>query len=175
MRRGLLVAVLLCAAGAGLLLLSSSRTWVTVHLAGAGQLPGTTSALSGATVSPGARALAVLGLAGAAALPATRGWGRRLVGALLVLAGGVAGSVVAGVLRDPGVAAAAHVTDPVRVELTAGPYAALLGAVLLLVAGVLAVVRGGSWGGLGARYDAPTSPRAPSLWEALDDGHDPTA
>jgi hypothetical protein len=74
------------------------------------------------------------------------------------------------------------------VHLSAWPWAALAGAGLLVVAGLL-LFRTGAAGGLGARFDRPAAEDTgqPSLgrgraadpvaaaWEALDRGEDPTA
>jgi uncharacterized membrane protein (TIGR02234 family) len=171
-------AVLLCLAGAGLLLLALSRSWLSFRLGANPPLPGRTVTASGADLVPGARALALLGLAGVAAVPATRSWGRVFVGLLLVAAGAGAGVAVLRAVVDPGpavvrVVADVHVTDDVG--LGPWPYAALLGALLLVAAGLLTAVRGRAWSGLGARYDAPTQPKKESLWDALDRGDDPTA
>ena len=180
MRRGLVVAVLLCLAGAALLLLATSRTWLSVTSAAVPPLPARTVTVEGAMLAPGVRALALLGLAGVAALPATRAWGRLAVGALLALAGGLAGVLVVRVLADPPGAidaADVHLTGELP-GLGGWPYVGLLGAALLLAAGVLTVVRGRTWSALGSTYDAPTAPAAakePSAWDALDRGVDPTA
>jgi len=66
------------------------------------------------------------------------------------------------------------------VSLTGWPFVALLGALLLLVAGLVTTVRGPGWSALSQRYDAPAAkprPRDPAVaaWDALDRGEDPTA
>jgi hypothetical protein len=53
------------------------------------------------------------------------------------------------------------------------------GGLLVLAAGVIAVVRGRRWAQMGSRYDAPGAARlsaegSPALWDALDRGEDPT-
>jgi uncharacterized membrane protein (TIGR02234 family) len=178
LRRGLVVAVLLCLAGAGLLLLALSRTWLVVDTDPLSTLLRQSRHLSGATLAPGARALGLVGLAGVAALPATRSWGRLLVGALLAAAGIGAALIVTDFLRDPSAAANEHVSAAgltIVFDPGAAPYVALLGALLLLAAGVLTLVRGRSWSALGSSYDAPTAPKGTSAWDALDHGVDPTA
>jgi uncharacterized membrane protein (TIGR02234 family) len=184
MRRGLVVAVLLCLGGAALLLLATSRTWLTLRFGAAPPLPGRVVAATGDDLVPGVRALALLGLAGVAALPATRSWGRLAVGVVLSAAGGLAGALLVRCLLDT--TAAAQRTEALRSDLhfTAAPdlggwpYVGLLGAALLLAAGALTVVRGRSWSALGSSYDAPTAAapaKEPSVWDALDRGVDPTA
>ena len=180
MRRGLVVAILLCLAGSALVLLATSRPWLTHAYLPSPPLPGRRLVVTGTELMPGARALALLGLAGVAALPASRSWARAVVGAVLALAGGGVVVLVARVLADR--LAALESTDAFRAgesfygtpDLGAWPYIALLGGLLLLAAGLLAAVRGRSWTALGARYDAPTAPKEPSLWDALDRGDDPT-
>ena len=60
-----------------------------------------------------------------------------------------------------------------------------LGGVLVAHAGLKALLRGGSWPGLGSRYERATEPveyverSGPSrsdvaMWDALDRGEDPT-
>jgi hypothetical protein len=51
-----------------------------------------------------------------------------------------------------------------------GPSLTALGALVVVDAGVLTILRGRSWPGLSARYE-----RTPSgMWDALDRGEDPT-
>jgi len=180
MRRGLVVAILLCLAGAGLLLLAMSRTWVAVQLAAVPPLPSATRSATGAELVPGVRALALLGLAAAAALPAARSWGRQLVGLLVLGAGVGAAALVVRALADT--AAAAFRVEQLHTDLHfssapgfgAWPYLGLLGALLLVAAGVLTLLRGRTWSALGPSYDAPTAPKETSAWDALDQGVDPT-
>jgi uncharacterized membrane protein (TIGR02234 family) len=130
---------------------------------------------------PGTRALALLGLAAAAAVPATRRLGRVVVGVLVLAAGVGIIAVVGRALADPDAAMRragpfvdVHVTS--GVHLGGWPYVAIVGAVLLVLAGLLVVVRGRHWTSMSARYDAPVARPAGegSLWEALDRGEDPT-
>jgi uncharacterized membrane protein (TIGR02234 family) len=182
MRRGLLAAELLCLLGSALVLLAVSRAWVSAELAAAAPLPSRPFRLSGTELAPGTRALGVVGLAGVAALPATRKSGRVLVGLLIAAAGVGIVAVLARTMLDPAAAISrADVKSHAYFAATPGlgpwPYVALLGAVLLAVAGVLVVVRGRSWAAMSTRYDAPaerTSTTETSQWEALDRGEDPT-
>jgi uncharacterized membrane protein (TIGR02234 family) len=178
-RRELLLTVGLCLLGSALVLLAVSRAWVSAHTAVAPPLPARTFEQVGSKLAPGARALALVGLAAVAALPATRARGRVVVGVLVAAAGAGIAAVVGRALADPSAAlsrapiAEAHVAD---VGLGGWPYVALLGALLLIAAGVLVVVRGRRWTSMSSRYDAPTrGPRGEaSLWEAFDRGEDPT-
>jgi uncharacterized membrane protein (TIGR02234 family) len=171
------VALGLCLLGAALVLLALSRAWLAYRV-GTPPLPSRRSTVTGAELSGGARALALVGLAGVAAVPATRGLARTLVGVLIAVAGaGIVADVVR-VLADPADRIPRLVPKDVRSDSLGGwPYVALLGALLLVAAGLLIVVRGRSWASMSSRYDAPAQrPREgeASLWEALDRGEDPT-
>ena len=179
MRRGLVVAVLLCALGAGLVIVATAQTWLALRFPGVEPLPARRVDIRGTVLVPGARALAFVGLAGVAALPATRGRGRQLVGAVLAVAGAGAAAVLVRALVDPegalsGARTGFGFAGSGSIGFGGWPYVALLGALALLAAGVLAVARGRTWPALGARYDAPAAAKEPSLWDALDRGDDPT-
>ncbi|MDT7570517.1 MAG: hypothetical protein QOE05_691 [Actinomycetota bacterium] len=180
-RRELLVAVLLSLLGSALVLLAVSRPWIAHSVGAAPPLPSKPFRVEGSRLAPGARALALVGLAGVAAVLATRRLGRVAVGVLLVAAGGGIFAVVARALADPD-AAVRRAGPSVDVTLAPGqdlgswPYLALLGAVLVAASGLLVVIRGRSWAAMSERYDAPAAktPRESSLWDALDRGEDPT-
>ena len=79
-RRELVLAVVGCTAGAALALYAASRTWtVAVHPRPA-PLPPVRQTRTGADLAPWLPALALVGLAGAGALVATRGVARLAVG-----------------------------------------------------------------------------------------------
>lgn len=103
-----------------------------------------------------------LSLAAVLGIVATRGWARRVVGALLVLAG--IGSVVA---------ALAPLSSSGSI-----PVVGAIGGVLVTLGGAWTLTRGATWPAMGARYDgarpATRSPRPLSAWEAQDRGLDPT-
>lgn len=181
-RRELWLWVALTAAGCLLLLLAAGRPWVDgVRASGELTVP------TGGDLSPVLTPLALAGLAGVVAVLATKGAGRRVVGALLALCGiGAAASAWgatgrAGIetwLREHNVLSAA---GPLEWDVvTAWPAAAGLGALLMLAGGVLAVIRGGRWAGMSDRYErAADRPRPQAdgdraLWDALDRGDDPT-
>lgn len=86
-RREYLLSLLLGAAGAGLVLLSVRQPWAHVLTSGPAPLPGQRVAVSGQALIPLAGALGLAALAGLAAVIATRGTARRVVGGLLALAG----------------------------------------------------------------------------------------
>ena len=199
-RRELRLAVLLCLVGAGLLLLATSRVWVS--FADSQQL--TTSAVRtqvhGTLVAPGARALGLVALAGVVALAATRRLGRVLIGALVLLAGVGTVVVLANVLAA-GLADTALLAQQVR-EQTGGsssgvvatrsvsalrtrpawPVVGIGGGVLVTASGLLVAVRGRRWATLSqayqvpaARADKPEPAGDKAVWDALDSGDDPTA
>jgi hypothetical protein len=146
--------------------------------------------LTGSAVLPALGPLAVLALAAVAAVLASSGRVRWLLGALLL---GLAVLPTMAVLRaldgrwlaDAAMSAAPRPARSVPVGaatvLFAGPGLAVAGAVLLGVAGVTLVVRGHRMPRLGRRYQAPADrpngqlPPDGRFWERLDAGEDPTA
>ncbi|MEV4111816.1 Trp biosynthesis-associated membrane protein [Nonomuraea sp. NPDC049695] len=169
------------ALGCVLVLFAASRAWV--------RLLGQTgaSAPTGGDLSPVLTPVALAGLAGIVAVLATKGAGRRVVGALIALCGvgaaagtwtALSGDTVDGWLRERNVL---HGVAGLPWEVTPlWPTVAAVGAALMIAGGILAVVRGGTWAGMSARYDR-TADKARAraqddraLWDALDRGDDPT-
>ena len=149
------LAVLHCLLGAFLLLVAAGRSWAVADLPGTGLLPARAIGVPGSALVPGLQALGLVGLAAVVAVAATRGWGRVLVGAVLLGVGVGAVALVAGVLGD--LAGAARETTVVReadggalvgVAGTVWPYLGLLGGVLLAAAGLLVAGRGRRWAAL---------------------------
>ena len=162
--------------GAGALWLSSRLTWswsrqptplrgvqvVSVH---------------GAAVSSALVPLAVLALAAVAAVLAIGGWGRRLVGLLVGVAGVVA--VWAGTSGLSAVFGAHPVGYPVS-QVLFGHGLAMLAGLLLVAASVLVVRNAARLPRMGAGYQTPSAAKRrrdpdTELWQALSEGHDPTA
>ncbi|RCW43215.1 putative membrane protein (TIGR02234 family) [Halopolyspora algeriensis] len=184
-RRLLSVVVLLMLAAAAALWGASALTWGSQRYSTrfSGEK---TAAVSGAMVRPELVPLALATLAGVAALLATGGWLRRIIGLLMMAEAGLLGWRVAEwATGPPPLAAAAELppgSTPVDVVSTnpAGALLTTLGAVLLLAAGLLIVVRARSMPAMGAKYSAPATAKRESrdpdrrLWEALDAGEDPT-
>ena len=177
-RPGRGAALLACAAGGGLLLLASHHAWGVPSTA----VPGGTAAAAatrptGASLAPLTVGVGLLGLAGVAGLLATRGTGRRVVGAVLAVAGLAAGVVtVVQAHRVAGAVVTVTTSLSVTLQATAWPWLALVGALLVGGAGGLAAWDGARWGRLSTRYDAVgATPAAGDLWAALDRGEDPTA
>lgn len=183
-RAGPVLAVLLCLAGAFVVLVAAGRSWALVDLAGSGLLPARSVGVDGAQLAPGLPALGLVALAGVVAVPATRRWGRVAVGLVLLAAGVGILALVAGQLTD--LAGAVQDSRTVRetgqaaagIRRTLWPYACALGGLTVAAAGLLVAARGRSWSALGRRYDAPTAAPPPvgerDLWAALDRGEDPT-
>lgn len=183
-RRHLTYAVLLSLAGAGLALYAATRTWSVEITARPSPLSPLRESHTGGALLPWLPALALVGLAAAGALLATRRSGRRLVGGLMVLVGlGVAAGGGYGLAGLEG-----GRTQPIWALLCG------LGGLVVTVAGLLTVARGHTWPAMGARYERarPGTPgsgpggsgagggrvdarRTTAAWDALDRGEDPTA
>ena len=184
--------VLVAAAVAGGLALSAGgQEWASVTAIRRPPLPPVTVAVLGSDAAPLVPAAGLVLLAAAVALLAVRGLGRVAVGLLMALSGGVLGwSGVRGLIGGlasataslPGLGGPRDTSLVVRVAHP-WPVVALLAGVLGVAAGVLAVLRGRRWPGMGRRYerDAGAVPpprtdedRAQAAWQALDRGEDPT-
>jgi uncharacterized membrane protein (TIGR02234 family) len=198
-RRELTAAAVLCAVGAGTAVLAGGRSWATVRASDA--ITPLSQHVTGRELTGGAVALGWAGLAGLAALFATRGRVRALVGALLGLfgAGIVYTSVTATghahILQVAGdKSALMRLGGEAAVHTAPWWLASAAGGVLLGLGGLLTLVRGARWPGMSARYERTTAgsegaavtpdrrsagarARAddPSLlWKSLDRGVDPT-
>ncbi|MDH6144606.1 putative membrane protein (TIGR02234 family) [Kitasatospora sp. GP30] len=185
-RRSLGVMLLLIVVGATLVLWAVGRSWAS------GKVAGLDVTASGSDISGLPSALALVSLASGVAVFAVRGAARAVVGGLVVLAGlGTAAAAGLGAgdtaALDSDAARKLGLTGVTaeHVGHTAWPWVALLGGLLLAVAGLLTIRQGKAWPSMGARYDAPTARRAATaakstgtpadLWKALDRGEDPTA
>jgi uncharacterized membrane protein (TIGR02234 family) len=185
-RREYAVTLAVLAAGAILALVTAGRTWATVTVEGA--LRPETILVTGTDLTGAARALGLLGLSGVLAVVATRRWVRRIIGAGIAAAG-IAASVavgrVAADLRSSALDWAQSSADGVAtagVTDTVAPWLALIGCLLVALAGVAVLLRGHRWPVLGASYERrraldPAVERAEggrTAWDALDRGEDPT-
>ncbi|WP_412542299.1 Trp biosynthesis-associated membrane protein [Longispora sp. K20-0274] len=159
--RGLGVTVVAVLAAAGLALWLGTRPWLVELVHRPDPLPVQRVTHTGAENMPWLTAAAIVAMAGAGALLATRGLGRRLVGGLLVLAG-------LGVLAASGYGLDAE--GVARVLLPAGNA---LGGLVLCAAGVVALRWGAGWPTMGARYERGAEQKD-DMWSALDRGEDPT-
>jgi len=165
-RRELALAVVACTAGAAIALFAASRTWAVVEQVRPAPLPALREPRTGASLAPWLPALALVALAGAGALVATRRTGRLLVGVLLAACG-------LGLVAAAGLA--------VGNGAPAGwPVLCAVGGVVVAGTGLVAVRRGRRWPVMGSRYERPAAPAAETartpaeLWDALDQGTDPT-
>lgn len=187
------VTSLLCLlAGAVAVIVGYGATWVvatTPVFAGTSHGQMTTElALSGRDLAPLGSAAGWVALAGVAGLLATRSWGRRVVGAIVALAGGVAGTValtfaLTGHAFVEATLTARGLSAPSSVAGTAWWVVGAIGGLVVLAAGAAALVRGPSWPGLSGRYErnhaaAEASVDRPvggiAAWDAIDRGEDPT-
>jgi uncharacterized membrane protein (TIGR02234 family) len=188
--RGYAAVLLLGLAGAVAVMVAVTRPWIrgTAEVPG---LPTIEAEVSGTTMAPLAGALGVVLLASFGAVIATRGWVRRGLGVLVVVASVVvlvsaaappdAADALEDALSAKGWAGGDYTSAPVGWR-----WLALVGAIGCLVAGAAVAVRGHRWAVMGSRYDAPVAPRAAAqrdadqeiddaeLWRALDQGRDPT-
>lgn len=186
-RRPLTYAVLLCLAGAALALFAATRIWAVEVTARPAPLPALREVRTGGDLLPWLPALALVGLAGAGAVLATRGVPRRVVGGLLLAVG-------AGVTAGAGYAALAPAAGAAG---STWPLLCAVGGLALTLGGTLTAARGNRWPAMGARYEraaakpgvagwgggpgaAADDPRAVGrglveTWDALDRGEDPTA
>ncbi|MET9922074.1 TIGR02234 family membrane protein [Streptomyces sp. NPDC006435] len=191
-RRSLAAGLLLGAAGATVVLLSSGQTWAEGRASvGGGFLP---LSAEGQDVTGLPAALAVVGLAALVAVFAVRGAGRLVVAGLLALSGLGAGlSACLGALdRSALDEKAAQTTGDTQATIdalshTVWPYVTAVGGLLILLAGLLALRYGKRWPTMSGRYErdgtprprrasrtAPDPDRPEDLWKALDRGEDPT-
>ena len=187
--------VIVLAVGAATVLLVASREWQTIGPRAIG--------VTGRTLDSAPTALAVVALAGVVAVIATKGKIRQLVGVLVAVAGAVAIWRSAAALPAVSASRAEEIVRAKqRVNVIGGsaPEVAthpvwgvlsVIGAVLVVLAGVFIAVRGARWQGMSGRYRAPgTGAASPppssaptdedrarhdaSLWGALERGDDPT-
>ena len=169
--------------------LASAPTWYSQAYG-----PGLTGSVhrSGGQAAAGLLPLALVGLAGIAAILASRGWLRRLVGVVLAGVGGILLAIaVSGLVSPP---ATAGGDTPLPVPHTAlgavavhpfGPVLAAVGG-LVMVAGGGAVMAGLGARRIGQRFESGQSRArlsravgdaddASQWWKAMDHGLDPTA
>ncbi len=185
-RRELIVALLLGAAGAGLVFLASRQGWAQVRTTPPNPLPPSRVTVTGAALVPYADALVVAGLATLAAVLASRGLARRLTGVLLAVLGAslaasaftvsAAAAVTAASSNvAPATASAGSVTDGGDSAVSVVPNVAgavphvtfsaagwqalvLIGAIMMIGAGVLVAWRANRMAVMSSRYDSPAGP-----------------
>jgi uncharacterized membrane protein (TIGR02234 family) len=204
LRRELTAAVLGCALAGALALSTASQRWLEVTITRQPPLPPAAQVLTGSQVAALVPACGLLLLAAAVAVIAVRGLGRAAVGLLVVLAGGVLGWSGLRALTGGLGAAAADVSDVVGLGdarlsssvVATWPALTVAAGLLSVLAGLLVMLRGPHWPGMGRRYERTGTPAAgaaagtqrahrtrpetaedrhQAAWKALDRGEDPTA
>jgi uncharacterized membrane protein (TIGR02234 family) len=190
-RRALTAAVLGGAVAGGLTLFAAGQRWAGVTAERPPPLPPVVGSLTGSAAAPLVPAMGLLVLAAAVALVAVSGVARVVLGAALAVGGGVlvwsavralTGGLAEAATQLPGVGRTA---GPVTVDAAAGwPVAVIAAGLLAVVVGLLVVLRGRGWPGMGRRYERPGAPsaarerseeeRSTDAWRALDRGVDPT-
>lgn len=171
--------------GAGTVAVAAGRAVANVDGAAAGQALAPNGAAAGTL--PLAQALALVTLACWGVILVTRERSRSLIAVIGALAAlGTVVGVGSGARSAPeAVREQAVLLDPdASVHLTGWFWLVLVGAVLSLVATVVAVRSARTWPEMGRRYDAPVTSTAgvaesdnasnTDLWRALDEGRDPT-
>jgi uncharacterized membrane protein (TIGR02234 family) len=186
-RRELTVAVLLGAAGAGLIFLATRQGWAQVATNPPKPLPASRIEVTGAALVPYADALVVAGLATLAAVLASRRLLRRLAGGLFAAIAVSLGASAFNLSRgtavtaatasiSPATASAASVTDgsgavsagtpdvagttPHVIFAAAGWQAMVVaGAIAMLTTGFLIAWRAERMAVMSSRYDSPTPSR----------------
>ncbi|MBV9823648.1 MAG: Trp biosynthesis-associated membrane protein [Actinobacteria bacterium] len=178
--------VLAVAALAGLaILFGAGRSWLDAVVGRRPPFGPVRLGLTGHTQFPALTGLAVVALLVLVLVLVTGPLVRRLLGALLVLAGGWSAYCAARGLRRPGPARLGELLGD-RLGMGSGPVElhrhpqwavlTLVAALVLVAAGLAVLVRGGGWrAGLSSRYAAPAvSAEAGDPWRRLDRGEDPT-
>jgi uncharacterized membrane protein (TIGR02234 family) len=182
-RQELTVALLLGAAGAGLMFLATRQVWAHVRTVPPKPLPASTVGVTGAALVPYADALVLAGLATLAAILATRRLVRRLAGGLLAVIGAALGASAFTLTASGAIAAATSNTSPETaaagsvmdgsntarsgVPNVAGAVShvtfaaagwqvlAVVGAIAMIGAGALVAWRAERMAVMSSRYDAP--------------------
>jgi uncharacterized membrane protein (TIGR02234 family) len=178
-RRGLGIAVTGCVISGAVALFAVGRVWLryTVPRNGLADLRATAT---GHTTAGAAGTLALVVLAGVVVLPATRGFGRRLAGALVALAGlGIGYLAVQTIVFTTDQLDAPEASTYTDGRATAWPWVAMVAGVVAIATGVLAVLASGGWPAMGRRYEQAGSAKRglateTSIWDRLDEGDDPT-
>jgi uncharacterized membrane protein (TIGR02234 family) len=187
------------AAGAVLILLALRETWAHALYTPPHPIPAQDYAVTGQSLIPLASALAVAGLACLAAVIATRGLARRIVGALLAIIGGYAAVTVTAAVTSAAVLATAQNANPANGTgggsttsgsstgsaagiLVAGVQGhavmtglawhavAAVGALAIVLAGLATLWRGPAWPVMSARFERPDRAAARSMAGAASAG-----
>ncbi|MGO8958302.1 MAG: Trp biosynthesis-associated membrane protein [Streptosporangiaceae bacterium] len=182
-RQELALALLVGAAGAGLIFLATRQGWAHVRTMPPRPLPASLITVTGAALVPFADALALASLASLAAVVASRRLVRRLTGLLLAVLGAILAASVLSLSQAGAIAAAAASGSPTTAgagSVTQGSASAssaipnvagasshvtfvaagwqvltVTGAIMLMAAGALVLWRADRMAIMSARYDPP--------------------
>lgn len=202
-RRSLLVWLAACAVGGGLALLAAGRVWVTLGTAGGagggsggGPAGAGSGALTGNDLVAWLTPAALAALAAVLAVLATRGVARRVTSVVVAFLGVAVATGAWDGTRDATILsmAARHMTTAVTssghisVESRAWvwPLLTAAGGLVLAGAGVAAAILSVRWPGMSSRYErgagragtggtARVKDADRAMWDAIDEGEDPTA
>ncbi|WP_182904733.1 Trp biosynthesis-associated membrane protein [Microbispora sp. H13382] len=193
-RRSLLAWLAACAVGGGLALLAAGRVWVTLGTAG-GPAGASGGSLTGNDLVAWLTPAALAALAAVLAVLATRGVARRVTSVVVALLGAAVAAGAWDGTRGGTIAAAAaqHMTTAVtsaghisvESRAWAWPVLAAAGGIVLAGAGAAAAVLSARWPGMSGRYDRGTGRAGAggtarvkdadrAMWDAIDEGDDPT-
>ena len=177
--REYLIILVVIAAASAIAWWATSATWAISEQAMLGDATGqytqavTQRSLGAAALAPVAAAMPIVGFAGLAGVIGSRRWVRRIIGAIVVIAGVAlvwAGASTTLTLQVGNTNQSSGVivsVTPIYPILTA------LAGLALAMGGLLVVVRGSQWPTLGANYER-SSDRPTDAWRAMDEGLDPT-
>jgi uncharacterized membrane protein (TIGR02234 family) len=173
--------LLLLAVAGGVTVAAAAQAWV--RLAVRSDLAPLDVTVTGAALVPLTSAAGVVALAGSLAALTARGWGRRVVGTLVVLVASVAlvqtlttlTALVERARRWWSVEVGADAAGAATAGTTAWPVVTGIALVAVVVAGALVIAYAGRWAGLSGRYEARPAAVRDDPWVALDRGDDPTA
>jgi uncharacterized membrane protein (TIGR02234 family) len=184
-RRELAGAIGLIVLGAAGILLCCAQRWLTVTEPRSAPFGTLRVGYSGRALYPALNGLAIAALLAALLVLISGRWPRRILGVLLALLALLAGWYGLRALGTPGPGTVhgllgsrlSQQAGPLRLGYRlAWPIGTVVGAVLVLLAGLLVLVRGASWQmGLSSRYAAPAeAAKSDDPWRSLDRGEDPT-
>lgn len=189
LNRSMTVLVLLL--GGTLALIGSTQTWVTATGFEATHI--TNVELSGQEASPVITAMSLVTIAAGAALSIARNVGRWIIGCVAILGALAIGSTTINVIFNPLNAAAQKISESTGttattdvagdIEVSLLPWLTVLGAVIVLAGGIIALTYGSRWSlGKTKKYDisGPTPVDDDGqldeidTWDELSRGEDPT-
>jgi uncharacterized membrane protein (TIGR02234 family) len=195
--RELAAALLAIVIGAALALLLTGITWQTISAPRPRPAADVLRHVSGRDLQAVIAGLAIVALAGAVAVLATRGIAKRLVGVLIALAGlaivwraslgfAAVGTGRARTLLNDGLNGAdigTGITPHVQTHAI-GPAVIIVAGLLVAFGGAIVAVRAPALSTMSGRYEAPTKAAESerdagpasdlAVWKALDRGDDPT-